>query len=71
MYAKLNEIIYIEQPEGFMEKGKHFVIKFKKVLYGLCQAGREWYIEAHHTFNKLEFEKDLSRRLQLCLLLLN
>ena len=39
----LEEIIYMRQPEGFVEKGKErFVCLLKKGLYGLKQAGRCW-----------------------------
>lgn len=58
LYAKLNEEIYIEQPEGFIERGKeNFVMKLKKALYGLHQAGREWYFELDNVFLELGFEK--------------
>ena len=42
--GKLEEELYMEQPEGFVEKGKeHFVYQFFKALYGLKQASRAWY----------------------------
>jgi hypothetical protein len=40
LYSKLNEKIYIEQPEGYKASGKeHKVVCLHKVLYSLKQAG--------------------------------
>ena len=38
------EILYMEQPEGFVIKGQeHKVYRLKRSLYGLKQAARQWY----------------------------
>jgi transposase InsO family protein len=41
--GKLEETIYMHQPEGFRKPGQeHLVCKLQKGLYGLKQAGRTW-----------------------------
>ena len=42
--GELKEEVYLEQLEGFVQKGKeHLVCRLKKALYGLKQAARAWY----------------------------
>lgn len=41
LHGELEEEIYMEQPEGFIEKGKEgLVFRLKKSLYGLKQEPR-------------------------------
>ncbi|XP_074364620.1 uncharacterized protein LOC141705624 [Apium graveolens] len=42
----LEEDVYVSRPEGFEKSGqKHLVYKLSKVLYGLCQAPKAWYLK--------------------------
>ncbi|KAI5349422.1 hypothetical protein L3X38_002309 [Prunus dulcis] len=46
----LEEDIYMVQPEGFVQEGgKSLVCKLCKLIYGLKQASRQWYLN----FNKV------------------
>lgn len=43
MNGKLEEEVYVIQPEGFEKKGEaNKVLKLSKALYGLKQAPRAW-----------------------------
>ncbi|HVX00705.1 MAG TPA: reverse transcriptase domain-containing protein, partial [Candidatus Babeliaceae bacterium] len=54
----LEEDIYMEQPQGFIEKGKeHLVCKLNKTLYGLKQASRQWYTKMDQTLSSLSFRR--------------
>eukprot|EP00253_Pinus_taeda_P005136 PITA_05136 len=58
--GELEEEIYMEQPKGFIEKGKEgLVCRLKKTLYGLKQAPQQWYKKfdsfmLEHGFQRLE-----------------
>jgi len=57
LHGELKEEIYVQQPAGFMKKGKEEkVYKLRKALYGLKQAPRNWYnkIEAYFARNGFE-----------------
>jgi hypothetical protein len=44
LYGKLDEEIYMKQPDGFKIKGKeHLVLWLCCALYGLKQAGLVWW----------------------------
>ena len=56
--GELKEEVYLEQPEGFVQKEKeHLVYRLKKALYGLNQAPRSWYEKIdsfflQHSYNR-------------------
>lgn len=44
LHGLLEEIIYMNQPEGFeVEEKEHMVCLLKRSLYGLKQSPRQWY----------------------------
>ncbi|CAB3978840.1 Hypothetical predicted protein [Paramuricea clavata] len=46
LHSKIEEDIYLEQPEGFVKKansGQKLVCKLNKSIYGLKQAAKNWY----------------------------
>ncbi|KAI5332975.1 hypothetical protein L3X38_023104 [Prunus dulcis] len=57
----LQEEVYVNQPEGFVIKGKEDkVYRLHKALYGLKQAPRAWYGEIDSYFTQCGFVKSLS-----------
>ena len=58
--GKIEEEVYIEQPEGFVTLGdKTHVCKLKKALYGLKQAPRVWYARMDGFLHSLGFSKNI------------
>lgn len=53
--GQLNEDIYIEQAEGFVDSSK--VYKLNKVLYGLKQSNRMWNERFNNFITKLGVER--------------
>ncbi|KAI9173958.1 hypothetical protein LWI28_009353 [Acer negundo] len=54
----LEEEIYVEQPPGYVKKGKEDkVCRLKKALYGLKQARLAWNMRIDDYFQKNRFEK--------------
>ena len=48
LFGKLDEEIYMEQPEGFVVKGKEKkVCWLRKAIYGLKQAALQWNKQLH------------------------
>ncbi|SJL14967.1 uncharacterized protein ARMOST_18444 [Armillaria ostoyae] len=53
----LQEEVYLEQPEGFETKGKDWVLRLFKSIYGLKQAGREWHKKLHGVMTEMGFDR--------------
>jgi hypothetical protein len=48
--AKLKEVIYMKPPHGYLKPDQiGMVCRLLKGLYGIKQAGHEWYIELCRT----------------------
>ena len=57
LYGKLEEEIYMKQPEGFTVKGQeHKVLRLKHALYSLKQAGLAWWETLNESMKDLGFE---------------
>ena len=57
LYGKLDEEIYMWQPEGFIARGQESkVICLRRALYGLKQAGLAWWKELSQSMKALGFE---------------
>ena len=58
LHGELKEVVYIEQPEGYIRKGEEQkVYQLKNALYGLKQAPRAWYSRLEDYFAGEGFEK--------------
>ena len=56
--GEIEEVIYVQQPEGFSSKGKEgYVLRLKKALYDLKQAPRAWYFKLHQCLISLGFAR--------------
>ena len=59
--SSLDEKLYMKQPEGFEAKGKEDkVCLLVKSIYGLKQAGRNWYLQLCDHLHSLGFESNIS-----------
>jgi Reverse transcriptase (RNA-dependent DNA polymerase) len=57
LYGKLDEEIYMRQPEGFKARGQeNKVICLQCALYGLKQAGLAWWKGLNSSINELGFK---------------
>ena len=61
LYGKLDEEIYMEQPEGFKIKGQETkVFRLLRALYGLKQASHAWYKELVESVKLFGFKRLLT-----------
>jgi hypothetical protein len=62
LHGDLDEDIYMEQPEGFVQnRNKKFVCRLKKSLYGLRKSPRQWYKKfdsfmMSHNYTRSEYD---------------
>ena len=55
----LEEDVYMDQLMGFAEEGKeHMVCKLKRLIYGLKQASRQWYLKFNDTIVSFGFKEN-------------
>ncbi|GBN51534.1 Retrovirus-related Pol polyprotein from transposon TNT 1-94 [Araneus ventricosus] len=58
LYGKLNELVYLKQPPGFLVKDAESKVHLlHKALYDLHQSGRSWNCELDHILKNLKFDK--------------
>ena len=58
--GRLEESIYMIQPEGFIAKGKkHRVCKLQRSIYGLKQTSRSWNIRFDQAVKSFGFEQSI------------
>ena len=56
LHGKLDKEIYMEQPEGFIVPGKeNMVLRLRRALYRLKQAGLAWWRALKQSMEKLRF----------------
>nr|GEX11312.1 putative reverse transcriptase, RNA-dependent DNA polymerase, Gag-polypeptide of LTR copia-type [Tanacetum cinerariifolium] len=57
LHGDLDEEVYMKIPKGFAKEGETRVCRFRKSLYGLKQASRNWYKKLTSFFLSLNFEQ--------------
>ena len=61
LYGKLDEEIYMQQPEGFKLKGQeNKVLRLHHAIYGLKQATLAWWKELESSMKRLGFKRTVS-----------
>jgi hypothetical protein len=69
LHGDLDEEIYMEQPEGFIQNlNNKFICRLKKSLYGLRQSPRQWYKQFDsfmmiHNYTRSEYDHMLLARI--------
>ena len=53
--GKLEEVIFMQQPEGYEQGGSKMVCRLRKALYGLRQAPRAWHQRLKEELGELGF----------------
>jgi hypothetical protein len=58
--GNLDETVYIAQPKGFVMEGKEKLgCHLKKLIYGLKQASRQWYLKFDKKIKEFEFKENI------------
>jgi hypothetical protein len=58
LYGKLDEEIYMKQPEGFKIKGQeHKVLQLHQAIYGLKQAALAWWRGLANSLKEMGFKR--------------
>ncbi|KAG6635812.1 hypothetical protein CIPAW_11G068500 [Carya illinoinensis] len=59
----LDEVVYMEQLEGYSENNKdHLVCRLKKSIYSFKQASRQWYLKFNDTITVFGFKENIVDR---------
>lgn len=53
----LDAEVYMQQPEGFVQRGPEWVCKLLKAIYGLKQSGRMWHLKLDKVFKEMGFTR--------------
>ena len=57
--SEITEEIYVPQPNGLVKEGReYYVLKLKKILYGLKQTWRSWNAKLNVTLMNIRFVKN-------------
>jgi len=58
--GNLEDDVYVDQLVGFIEEGKKYMVcKLKKIIYGLKQDSRQWYLKFNDAIMSFEFKKNM------------
>lgn len=56
LHGDLKEVIYMEQPQGFVNsRCPNYICKLHKLLYRLKQASRAWFSKFSHFLLSIDF----------------